>query len=84
MKSVIVKSFEFICKIGVVALILTGGAIGYGSGQAYGYGVAGAISGVCGGAILSIIIFGILFILIDIRDNTQKTALAISTVNQGE
>jgi len=55
MKSVIVKSFEFICKIGVVALILTGGAIGYGSGQAYGYGVAGAISGVCGGAILSII-----------------------------
>jgi len=70
--------------MGVVALILFGGGIGYGFGQTYGYGAAGAISGVCGGAILSIIIFGILFILIDIRDNTQKTAVAISASNQVE
>ena len=77
MKSIIVKSFDYICQFGVVALILAGGLFGY-----QGAGIGGAIGGIIGGLVASILVFGVLFILMEIRDNTQKSALAVAALKQ--
>jgi len=87
MKSIIVKSFESICRLGVIVLVLGGGVAGYAMGSHTGDIGQGAVVGVLGvvvGTLISIIVFGVLFILLDIRENTEKTAAAISSVNQGE
>lgn len=72
MRSFITKSLEIICQIGIV-LIVIGSAI---SGNATG-GFGGAIVGALGGLIFSVILFGALFLLMDIADNTRRTAEAL-------
>ncbi|MDZ7768553.1 MAG: hypothetical protein U5K38_05540 [Woeseiaceae bacterium] len=68
MRRVITKSLEFLSYI-VMALIVLGSAIG-GANQA---GFFGFLGGLIVGAIMSIVIFGALFVLMDIADNTRRT-----------
>lgn len=78
MKSMIVKSFNYFCQFGVVVLIIASVVIGYKTG-----GIGGAIGGLISGGLAAILVFGILFILMDIRDNTKKVALEMALLNKG-
>ena len=69
MRSIITKSLEVISYIGIVVIIL-GGAI---SGSQAG-GAMGFISGLIGGFVFSVVVFGALFLLMDIADNTRRAA----------
>ncbi|MGD2062491.1 MAG: hypothetical protein PVF51_02785 [Nitrospirota bacterium] len=69
MRKLITKAFDIFCQVGVVLLLL-GGLIGGYSAN----GIGGAISGLIGAALLSVILFGVLFVLMEIRDNTARSA----------
>jgi len=69
MRRAITKSLEFLSYI-VMAFIILGSAIG-GGNQA---GFLGFIGGLIVGVIMSIVIFGALFVLMDIADNSRRTA----------
>ncbi|GAB4150563.1 MAG: hypothetical protein Tsb0016_22290 [Sphingomonadales bacterium] len=69
MKRIIIKSLELIATI-LMALIVLGAAIG---GAASG-GFVGFLGGLIGGAITAIVLLGALFLLMDIADNTRRTA----------
>ncbi len=69
MKRIIIKSLELIATI-LMALIVLGAAIG---GAASG-GFIGFLGGLIGGAITAIVLLGALFLLMDIADNTRRTA----------
>ena len=69
MKRIIIKSLELIATI-LMALIVLGAAIG---GAASG-GFIGFLGGLIAGAITAIVLLGALFLLMDIADNTRRTA----------
>ncbi|MDH4047522.1 MAG: hypothetical protein OEW68_05405 [Gammaproteobacteria bacterium] len=69
MRRIITKSLEFLSYI-VMVLIVLGSAIG-GANQA---GFLGFIGGLIVGAVMSIVIFGTLFVLMDTADNTRRMA----------
>ncbi|NCQ35684.1 hypothetical protein GW813_11575 [bacterium] len=69
MRKLIMKAFDIFCQVGVVLLLLGGVISGYS-----GKGIGGAILGLVGAAILSVILFGVLFVLMEIRDNTARSA----------
>lgn len=76
LKGFIVKSFDVICQFGVFILMLSGLVAGYGEDK-----VIGAIGGLIAGTIMSVLIFGVLFIFMEIRDNTRKTAAAVASIS---
>lgn len=67
MRRLITKSLEFLSYI-VMALMVLGSAIGGGSQG----GFFGFIGGLIVGGIMSIVIFGALFVLMDTADNTRR------------
>ena len=69
---------RFITK-SLIALIVLGAAIG----GANSGGFFGFVGGLIGGTIMSIVIFGALFVLMDISDNTRRTADLLERQNQG-
>lgn len=69
MKKIITKSLELFCQIAIVIIIL---ATTIGGANAGGFG--GAIVGLVTGSVFSVLLFGALFLLMDIADNTRKTA----------
>ncbi len=68
MRRFITKSLEVLSFV-VIGLIVLGAAIG---GANTG-GFFGFVAGFIGGSIMSIVIFGALFVLMDISDNTRRT-----------
>ena len=66
MKDLIINSLELLCKIGVVLLLISGTGFGLMTGNPYI-----AIAGLVIAFIASTIIFGLLFLLIDINDNMR-------------
>ena len=68
MRLIITKSLEMLSYV-VMVFIVLGAAIG-GAGQG---GILGFLGGLVMGAIMSIVIFGALFVLMDIADNTRRT-----------
>ena len=68
MRLIITKSLEMLSYV-VMAFFVLGAAFG-GAGQG---GMLGFLGGLVMGAIMSIVIFGALFILMDIADNTRRT-----------
>ena len=66
MKDLIVNSLEVLCKIGVVLLTLSGLGIGLMTGNPFV-----AIAGMVIAFVASVVVFGILFLLIDINDNIR-------------
>ncbi len=67
MKDLIINSLEVLCKIGVLLLLIAGAGLGGSTGNPYM-----AIAGLVLAFIASIIIFGLLFLLIDINDNIRE------------
>lgn len=78
MRLIITKSLEMLSYV-VMALIVLGAAFG---GAAQG-GVLGFLGGLVMGAIMSIVIFGALFVLMDIADNTRRTVELLEQRGQG-
>ncbi len=69
MRRFITKSLEVLSFV-VIGLIVLGAAIG---GANTG-GFFGFVGGVIGGLVMAIVIFGALFVLMDISDNTRRMA----------
>lgn len=69
MRRIITKSLEFLSYIVMVIMIL--GAASGGANQA---GFLGFIGGLIAGSVMAIVIFGALFVLMDIADNTRRMA----------
>lgn len=67
MRRLITKSLELLSFV-IIAIIVLGAAIG---GASTG-GFFGFIGGLIGGAVMSIVIFGALFVLMDTADNTKR------------
>jgi len=67
MKDLIINSLELLCKIGVVLLLVSGLGAGLLTGNPFV-----AIAGLVLAFIVSTVIFGLLFLLIDINDNIRK------------
>ena len=74
MRTLIVKSLEAIAYVAIILVVLGLGA----AGAATMGGFTGFIVGALAGAVLSVAIFGALFLLIDIADNTRRTARAMA------
>lgn len=79
MRTLIVKSLEAIAYVAIALVVLGLGAAG---ASAMG-GFIGFIVGALAGAVLSISIFGALFLLIDIADNTRRTAQVLNASAAG-
>lgn len=69
LRKTIVPVFEKLLDI-IFVLAIIGAAI---SGASTG-GIAGCIIGIIGSAIFMILTFGVIYILLDIRDNLRKNA----------
>ena len=69
MRRIITKSLEFLSYIVMAVMIL--GAASAGADQA---GFFGFIGGLIAGIVMAIVIFGALFVLMDIADNTRRMA----------
>jgi len=70
MRRLILRSLETVAYGAIVLVVLGFGA----AGAAAMGGFFGFLVGCLGGAILSIVLFGVLFLLLDIADNTRRTA----------
>lgn len=68
MRKFITGSLELICQVAIVLIIL--GLTISGFTQGFIAGILGLLAGV----VISIVTFGALFLLMDIADNTRKTA----------
>lgn len=68
MRKLITKSLELFSYLVIFFLIAAAGMSG-----ASQNGFGGFLVGIIGGVIMSIVIFGALFILMDIADNTRRT-----------
>ena len=66
MRDLIVNSLELLCKIGVFLFIIAGTGAGILTGNPYA-----VICGLVASFIISTIVFGLLFLLIDINDNIR-------------
>jgi len=69
MRRLIVKSLETIAYGGIGLLVLGLGAAGAGTVG----GIGGFLLGAVLGAVVSIVLFGALFLLIDIAENTRRS-----------
>ncbi len=69
MRSLIASSLDIICQIGIVLILLAALIAGWQVN-----GIMGAIMYLIGAFIFSVIMFGALFVLLDIRDNTRRMA----------
>lgn len=79
MRKLIVKSLEAIAYVAIVLVIL--GLGGAGAGVIGGFW--GFVLGAIAGAVLSIVLFGALFLLVDIADSTRRTAQLLKTEETG-
>ncbi len=77
MRAFFSKSLEVVCQIAIVVLLLSGF---FGGWQAGGF--FGAIGGLLGAFLFSVVIFGALFVLLDIADNTRRSAEALENQHQ--
>lgn len=67
MKDLIINSLEVLCKISVVAIIAVGTGIGIATGNPFV-----AFAGLILSFVTSVVVFGVIFLLIDINDNLRK------------
>jgi hypothetical protein len=67
MKDLIINSLELLCKIGVVLMCVCGFGFGVATGNPFV-----ALAGLVISFVASTVIFGLLFLLIDINDNIRK------------
>ncbi|MDR3450342.1 MAG: hypothetical protein P4M15_11455 [Alphaproteobacteria bacterium] len=67
MKDLIINSLELFCKIGVFLLVVSGTLVGLLTGNPFV-----AIACLIASFVAAVVIFGLLFLLIDINDNLRS------------
>ena len=72
MRDLIVNSLELLCKIGVFLLVAAGTGFGLMTGNPFV-----AILGLVVSFVVSTVVFGLLFLLIDINDNIRAVRYAL-------
>ncbi len=72
MRKMITKSLELICQIAIVVFVIGGLVGGWNAG-----GFFGGIAGLIGAFLFSVVFFGALFVLLEIAENTKRTAEAL-------
>ncbi len=77
MKDLIINSLELLCKIGVFLLLMLGLGMGVLTGNPFV-----AIAGLVIAFIVSTVIFGLLFLLIDINDNIRQLRYVVEKNSQ--
>ena len=75
MRRFITRSLEVFSNIAIALIIMSSTASGA------TLGVGGAIVGFVVGLVVSVIAFGALFLLMDIADNTQRSADALASIS---
>ena len=86
MKKFVIDTIEVMAWVMTILLILVGGVLGYES-KLGSYGIdeaIGTILGALAGFMVAVVIFGILFILIDIAENTRRTAALLEKTGLGQ
>lgn len=81
MKQFVVKSLEVLASIGFVLVIIFGAIGGYRRAlwamhfEDLGFGgpIIGLVIGAAGGFVLAVVVFGVLFLVMDIADNARRT-----------
>ncbi|MDZ7645558.1 MAG: hypothetical protein U5K76_15850 [Woeseiaceae bacterium] len=76
MRRLFSKSLDIISQIAIVLILISGLIGGWQAG-----GILGGVGGLIGGFIISTVIFGALFIFMDISDYTRRTAEALERQN---
>ena len=74
MRRLIVNTLELLCNVAIVLILLMSTIQGANTG-----GFMGAIFGLIGGFIFSVLVFGALFVLMDIADHTRRSADALQS-----
>lgn len=72
MKSLVSAGFELVCNFGVFVFLIGGAISGYSDGVMSNHGLMGAIFGLIIGFIGAVLVFGAIFLVMEIRDNTRK------------
>lgn len=72
MRNLITKSLELICQIAIVVFVVGGLVAGWNFG-----GFFAGIAGLTGAFLFSVVFFGALFVLLEIAENTRRTAEAL-------
>ncbi len=72
MRRFITTSLDVICQVAIVLLLIVGLGAGWENG-----GLFGAIGGLIGAFLVSVVFFGALFVLLDISDHTRRAADAL-------
>ena len=75
MRDLIVNSLELLCKIGVVALLLAGAGFGLMTGNPFV-----VIACFIAAFIVGTVVFGIIFLLIDINDNLRAVRYSLEKI----
>ena len=80
MRRFILSSLELLSTIAIFLIILSGvvqGAIGGGTTGNVGGAIVGAVFGFFTALIACVVLFGVVFLLMEIAENTRRTAAAI-------
>jgi len=81
MKTFVVKTFETLAAIGFVLVVLAGAAAGWHRatlalywGEGFPGGpLVGVVLGAAAGFVVAVVVFGLLFLLFDVAENTRRT-----------
>ena len=75
MRQFIIRSMDIVCQIGVFIVLIYMTVKGASTD-----GFGGAVVGFLAGLIASVIVFGVVFLLLEIADNTRRTADAVANL----
>ena len=80
MRKFILSSLELFSHIAIFLILLSGiiqGAIGGGIAGDVGGAVVGGVVGFLSALVVCVVLFGVIFLLMEIADNTRRTAAAL-------
>lgn len=85
MRKFILSSLEIMSNIAIFLILLSGiirGAIGGGITGDVGGAIVGGVVGFFMALVVCVVLFGVIFLLMEIADNTRRTAVALESSRQ--
>ena len=86
MRKFILSSLEIMSNIAIFLILLSGiirGAIGGGITGDVGGALVGGVVGFFTALVVCVVLFGVIFLLMEIADNTRRTAAALESGRSG-
>ena len=83
MRKFILSSLELFSHVAIFLILLSGiiqGAIGGGVAGDVGGAVVGGVVGFLSALVVCVVLFGVIFLLMEIADNTRRTAAALEAM----